>query len=71
MKTSEAKTKWVIDPRHSEIVFKVKHLMISYIKGEFRKFNGEIDGDDFTHLKLAWTLMHHQSSQTKIPGMNI
>ena len=59
MKTSEAtattttKTKWVIDPMHSEILFKVKHLMISNVKGEFRKFNGEIDGDDFTKDEIS------------------
>ena len=32
------RTKWVIDPAHSEILFKVKHLMITNVKGEFRKF---------------------------------
>ncbi len=50
MKTNEVitKTKWVIDPMHSEILFRVKHLMISNVKGEFRKFSGEIDGDDFS-----------------------
>ncbi len=44
------RTKWVIDPTHSEIVFKVKHLMITNVKGEFRKFNAEIStiGTDFS-----------------------
>lgn len=28
-------TKWLLDPTHSEITFKVKHLMISNVKGEF------------------------------------
>lgn len=32
--------KWVLDPAHSEIIFKVKHLMITNVKGEFRKFQG-------------------------------
>ena len=36
------KVKWVLDPSHSEILFKVKHLMISNVKGEFRKFTAEI-----------------------------
>lgn len=42
------KTKWVLDPSHSEILFKVKHLMISNVKGEFRKFSAEVNclGDD-------------------------
>ena len=54
MKTIEVttKTKWVIDPMHSEIVFRVKHLMISNVKGEFRKFSGEIDGDDFSSSEI-------------------
>lgn len=34
-------TKWVLDPVHSEILFKVKHMMIANIRGEFRKFNAE------------------------------
>jgi polyisoprenoid-binding protein YceI len=46
--TTTTKTKWVLDPTHSEILFKVKHLMITNVKGEFRKFAAEIDGEDFT-----------------------
>lgn len=43
------KTKWVIDPMHSEVEFKVKHLMISTVTGHFNKFNLELstEGDDF------------------------
>jgi polyisoprenoid-binding protein YceI len=50
-------TKWVIDPSHSEIQFKVKHLMISNVTGQFNKFNGtvETDGDDFTTAKVRFT----------------
>lgn len=39
---------WVLDPTHSEILFKVKHLMITNVKGEFRKFSASIMGEDFT-----------------------
>jgi polyisoprenoid-binding protein YceI len=39
---------WVLDPTHSEILFKVKHLMITNVKGEFRKFSASILGEDFT-----------------------
>lgn len=42
-----ASTKWILDPTHSEITFKVKHLMITNVKGEFRKFSGIIEGEDF------------------------
>ena len=42
-------TKWVIDPMHSEITFKVKHLMITTVTGFFKKFTmeAETDGEDF------------------------
>ena len=46
-------TKWAIDPTHSEITFKVKHLMISNVKGEFKTFQGTIDGEDFTKSKIS------------------
>ena len=36
------KTKWGIDPVHSEIGFKIKHLMISNIKGVFKEFEASI-----------------------------
>jgi len=45
METLE-KTKWVADPTHSELQFKVKHLMITNVKGEFRKFEAEINSAD-------------------------
>ncbi len=43
-------TKWVLDPTHSEIDFKVRHMMITNVKGEFRVFNAVIltEGDDFS-----------------------
>ncbi|WP_262151146.1 YceI family protein [Chryseobacterium foetidum] len=41
-------TKWNLDPTHSEVTFKVKHMMISNIKGQFKSFNAEIDADDDT-----------------------
>lgn len=48
-------TKWLLDANHSEITFKVRHMMISNVKGEFRKFNAEIDADDdtFTNAKTT------------------
>ncbi len=52
------KTKWAIDPTHSEILFKVKHLMITNVKGEFRSFEGNItsDGSDFDKAKVNVTI---------------
>jgi polyisoprenoid-binding protein YceI len=45
-----AKGKWMIDRQHSEIGFKVKHLMISNVKGKFREFDADVNvlNDDFT-----------------------
>lgn len=50
-------TKWNLDPTHSEITFKVKHLMISNVKGEFKNFNAEMQAEDDTfknaHVKAT------------------
>lgn len=42
--------KWAIDPAHSEIQFKVKHLMITTVTGYFRKYDllVETETEDFT-----------------------
>ncbi len=50
------KTKWVLDLSHSELNFKVKHLMISNVKGEFRKFEAEVDGEDFASSGIHVTI---------------
>lgn len=52
------KTKWTIDPTHSEILFKVKHLMITNVKGEFRSFDANITsvGNDFDKAKVNVTI---------------
>lgn len=34
-----------IDPVHSTVSFKVKHLMVSWVRGSFKKFSGTIDFD--------------------------
>lgn len=46
-------TKWKIDPAHSEVQFKVKHLMISTVTGAFKKFDLEFEteGEDFSTAK--------------------
>lgn len=36
------KTKWAIDPAHTEVQFKVKHLVISTVSGKFEKFDGVV-----------------------------
>jgi polyisoprenoid-binding protein YceI len=51
-------TKWAIDPTHSKISFKVKHLMITNVQGTFREFEGQIttNGDDFATAKISFSL---------------
>lgn len=39
METVLTKTKWVIDPLHSQIGFKVKHLMVSTVRGAFKEYD--------------------------------
>jgi polyisoprenoid-binding protein YceI len=46
-------TTWQLDPTHSELGFKIKHLMITNIKGEFRNFSAEIDGEDFSKATIS------------------
>jgi polyisoprenoid-binding protein YceI len=48
-------TKWSLDPTHSEIGFKIKHLMITNVSGNFNKFevSAETRGDDFTNAKVS------------------
>ena len=57
MRTQE-RTKWAIDPSHSKIGFKVKHLMISNVLGNFREFEGHVttDGDDFSTAAISISL---------------
>lgn len=47
-------TKWGLDPMHSEINFKVKHMMIANVTGGFTKFNvnAVTEGDDFSKAKI-------------------
>lgn len=48
METAVA-TKWAIDKAHSEVAFKVKHMMISTVTGHFDEFDASVEsnGDDF------------------------
>ncbi|MFB5946490.1 YceI family protein [Albibacterium profundi] len=54
MNTTET-SKWISDPTHSELLFKIKHLMITNVKGEFQKFNVSIEskGNDFSDAKVS------------------
>ena len=47
-------TTWKIDPAHSEINFKVKHLVVSTVTGHFSKFDASIETskEDFSDAKI-------------------
>ena len=49
-------TRWKIDPAHSEIKFKVKHLVVSTVTGQFNKFDAVVESDkaDFTDAKISF-----------------
>lgn len=51
-----ATTKWVLDTAHSELNFKVKHLMISNVKGNFKDFSASFEGEDFVNSKVTATV---------------
>ena len=50
-------TKWAIDPTHSSIGFKVKHMMFTNVSGKFGNYEANIltDGDDFTKASIEFT----------------
>ncbi len=52
------KNKWIIDPTHSEVHFKVKHLVISTVTGTFKSFAGslESESEDFQDAAIEFTL---------------
>lgn len=50
------KTNWKLDPTHSEIEFKVKHMMISTVTGSFSEFDAtaETEDDSFKNAEFAF-----------------
>ena len=52
-----AKTKWVLDPTHSELGFKIKHLMITSVSGLFKNFEADVEMDeaDFSLAQINLT----------------
>jgi len=52
-----ATTKWTLDPTHSELQFKVKHLMITTVTGGLNSFSAELtsEGDEFTNATISFS----------------
>ena len=46
-----------IDQAHSDILFKVKHLMITTVTGQFTSFEGEMESatEDFSDAKISFS----------------
>ncbi|HNV29095.1 MAG TPA: YceI family protein [Cyclobacteriaceae bacterium] len=51
-------TKWGIDTTHTEVQFKVKHLVISTVTGFFKKFSGSVESEteDFDGASVNFSL---------------
>ena len=49
-------TKWNLDPSHSEVQFKVKHMVISTVTGNFDDFNASVESNsnDFSDAKFEF-----------------
>lgn len=49
-------TLWKIDPAHSEVTFKVKHMVVSTVSGHFGQFDATIESakDDFSDAKISF-----------------
>jgi polyisoprenoid-binding protein YceI len=58
---------WNIDPDHSNVSFKVRHLMVSNVKGSFDKYTGtvEINDKDITKSKVE-VIIDTNSIDTKV-----
>jgi polyisoprenoid-binding protein YceI len=54
--TTLTKTIYKVDPMHSEVTFKVKHLMITNVSGSFGKFDATLTAskDDFTDASITF-----------------
>jgi polyisoprenoid-binding protein YceI len=48
---------WTIDTAHSEIGFKIKHLVISTVSGKFTSFEGKLEGEpgDLANANISFS----------------
>jgi polyisoprenoid-binding protein YceI len=61
--TTAASSTWNIDPAHSAAEFKVRHMMISYVRGKFSGLSGV--------LKLNETDYTHSAIEVSIPAASV
>ncbi|SEJ65247.1 Polyisoprenoid-binding protein YceI [Dyadobacter koreensis] len=64
-----SKTTWNVDNLHSEVLFKVKHLVISTVTGSFKSFSGyaTTEGDQFENAAIEFSI-DANSVDTGQPG---
>ncbi len=55
-------TKWVLDPAHSELTFKIKHLMISNVTGAFKDFSARVETEETDFSKATIILTAQMNS---------
>ena len=58
MNATLSKTKWAVDAMHSEVHFKIKHLVISTVTGSFKTFSGSanFDGENIESAQIEFTM---------------
>lgn len=58
LKKQSTKTKWILDRAHSELAFRVRHMMITNVKGEFKRFDATVvsPGSDFSKAMIDVTI---------------
>ena len=51
-------TTWIIDQAHSDVQFKIKHLVISTVTGSFKQFSGQLvsQGEDFDNAEISFEI---------------
>jgi polyisoprenoid-binding protein YceI len=56
--TNMTNTVWVIDPNHSVVQFKVKHLAVSNVSGNFNIFKGSLqtENEDFNNANIHFEI---------------
>ena len=55
-------TKWLLDPAHSELTFKIKHLMISNVSGAFKNFSAKVETEETDFSKATINLIAEMNS---------
>jgi polyisoprenoid-binding protein YceI len=65
-------TTWNLDPAHSSVEFKVKHMMISNVKGHFSKLSGTLTRDEADHANSRIeAVIHATSIETRDPQRDL